>query len=116
MGTPKTPLNSPSVTPLTGDFDFLDGLGGVVGDVDVDVEGLPVVVQLLRGRVQLVLSAGTSLMISVPPACPTHRHPGSWQPASGLGQGAMHAAAPVPPSCTPPLCPGKPLDAGTGQT
>lgn len=29
------------------DFDLLDGLGGGVGDVDIDTEGLPMIVQLL---------------------------------------------------------------------
>lgn len=34
----------------TRDFDLLDSLGRVVGDVDIDTEGLSMVVQLLRGK------------------------------------------------------------------
>lgn len=44
--SPKTTFQPPSPT---RDFDLLDGLGGVVGDMDIDIEGLPVVIQLLRG-------------------------------------------------------------------
>lgn len=44
--SPKIPL--PTLSP-TRDSDLLDGLGGVVGDVDIDIEGFPVVVQLLKG-------------------------------------------------------------------
>lgn len=46
-----TPSPKTTFQPLspTRDFDLLDGLGGVVGDMDIDVEGLPVVIQLLKG-------------------------------------------------------------------
>lgn len=45
--SPKTSFQPP---PPTRDSDLLDGLGGVVGDVDIDIKELPMVVQLLRGR------------------------------------------------------------------
>lgn len=134
--SPKTPFQTP---PPTRDFDLLDGLGGVVGDVDIYIEGLPMVVQLLGGGGHMnwiwFLLVPSSVCpqtqhIVLAPSHQTQAYGNSPHPAKATSftnviltcgfapppLGLNCTVASASPSHTPPPCPGKPRGAGTGQT
>lgn len=88
-----SPLN-PKCAPHTGHFDPLDALAGVVGDVDVDVQGLPVIVEL----------GGALAQCCAPLPAPQHPTPLPRDPPRSLPH-CWEPQAPSPPSPAPHLGP-----------